>query len=136
MHHKHGESEAKADHAARPVPRRAGPLALVAAVAAWLLLAGVWPDVTFHLAPGVVTIAWAMAERLLGERPLTRRRGALLCAAGAVAAGSVTLPLAVAGHLAGPALVGADAAAEAVWVVLGSAVVGWAAVTRGGRGRR
>jgi hypothetical protein len=108
-------------------------LALVVALGVWLGLAGMWPRVTFHLAPGVVTLSWAVAERLLGERPLSWRRATLLCAVGAVGAGAGTALLAAAGNLAGPVLAGSNATAEAVWVILMSMILGWAGVTLGRR---
>ncbi|KUO14536.1 hypothetical protein [Streptomyces dysideae] len=108
-------------------------MALMVALGVWLGLAGMWPYVTFHLAPGVVTLAWAVVERLLGARPLPRRRAALLFGAGAAVSGAGTALLAAAGHLAGPVLVGANATAEAVWVILTSMILGWAGVTLGRR---
>lgn len=119
-----------------PAVRPRGLLAMLVAALLWLALAGWRPDTTFHLAPAVVTAAWAAAERIAAGGALGRVRAAVVCAAGAGAALAVTAVLATAGWLAGPALVGGAAWAEALLVIAAAVPVSWWALTRGAGRRR
>lgn len=106
-----------------------GSLTTLAAAAVWLALAAWRPSTTFHLAPAVLVAAWAVTERLTGDRPLTRARAAVVCSAGVGAALIMTAVLAAAGWLSGPALLGGSALAETLIVLAFSAPLIWLAVS-------
>lgn len=84
----------------------------VAACVIWAGFALAHPTTTYHLAPVAALLSWPAIER--GRRPGDGWRPGLLAAAGATILAIVTILLLASRHaLAGPALIGPNATAEA-----------------------
>lgn len=82
--------------------RLAAPLATLAILAVWSVLAYRSPTLTYHFAPLLAAAAWPVLERRSGSVP---RAQALVAAVGAFAATTATgVALTIADRLEGPAL--------------------------------
>lgn len=106
---------------------------MLAAAGFWWALATWREGTTFHLAPVVVTAAWAVADRLQRQERLTHNNAATRLAAGTAATLAVTVVLWTTGRLDGPALVGGSALAETLLATAVTIPVTWWAVTWAGR---
>lgn len=87
----------------------------------WVGLTAWQPATTYHLAPAV--LAWT-APYLCTTAAASRRDTVLAAALGGLVAAVVSVGLAAAGRLEGPALVGGGPLAESLLVSAGAAVVG------------
>lgn len=96
-------------------------LGTLAIAALWVGVAAWRPTTTYHLAPAV--LAWT-PPYLSVVAGAGRWGGAFAAVAGGMAAAGVSLVLAVAGWLDGPALIGGGPLAESLLVSGGAAVVG------------
>jgi hypothetical protein len=110
-----------------------GALFVAAAAALWWALATWREGTTYHLAPVVVTAAWAVVDRLQRQQRLTHIQAIMRLAAGTIATLAVTVVLETTGRLDGPALVGGTALAETLLVTAVAIPWTWWAVTWTGR---
>lgn len=104
-------------------------LATVGIALFWIGLAVARPTVTYHVAPGMVAVAWPLLERLR-RGPRTGAAAAPIVAAGLFVALTSTGVLLWADALQGPALVGGSATGESVVVALVAAVWGLRLLSR------
>jgi hypothetical protein len=113
-----------------------GPaLVSVVAAAAWLVLAGLHPHVTYHLALLLVAGAWPLARRRLAGGPLSPRTAAVTALGGAAIALVSTALLAAVHALAGPPLTGTGSALAETLITIGIGAAGGGFLAAWRRGR-
>jgi hypothetical protein len=89
----------------------------IGVMALWMVLAGLRPHVTYHLAPALVV--WSVPFLVAG-RDVRPRSTVAATAFGVLAAVTTAAALAFLGWSQGPVLFGGDATTEAVLVALGA----------------